>query len=254
MQIMRKIGLSIGLLVFIIGASNLYDIAFSLMFLGVIIFLISLEKVHKEGYRLFTISMIVSFGMEFVFQPISFFLYIFSLFVLWFFRDPERNTPLENNAVISPADGTICKIDQAPMPKETSLGNEACLRVCIFMNVVNVHVNRAPISGIIDDIIYIAGKFFVASLDKASEHNERNILVMQNKKNEKIVSVQIAGLVARRILSFVEKSTSLKAGERFGLIRFGSRVDVYMPLHYSTQLKEGDKVTAGESIIASSST
>tara|TARA_X000000950_G_scaffold100643_1_gene127227 strand:- start:239 stop:1003 length:765 start_codon:yes stop_codon:yes gene_type:complete len=249
----RKIGLSIGLLVFIIGASNLYDITFSLMFVGVILFLISLEKVHKEGYRLFTISMLISFGMEFVFQPISIFLYVFSLFVLWFFRDPKRTTPKDENIVISPADGTICKIDQAPMPKETNLGNESCLRVCIFMSVVNVHVNRAPISGIIENMIYIAGKFFVASLDKASEHNERNILVMQNKKNEKIVSVQIAGLVARRILSFVKKSTSLKAGERFGLIRFGSRVDVYMPLHYSTQLKEGDKVTAGESIIASSS-
>ena len=151
MQSVRKIGLIIGLLVFIVGASSLYDIAFPLMFAGVIIFLISLEKVHKEGYRLFIISMLISFGTEFIFQPLSIFLYIFSLFVLWFFRDPERNTPLDNNAVISPADGTICKIDQAPMPKETSLGNEACLRVCIFMNVVNVHVNRAPISGIIDD-------------------------------------------------------------------------------------------------------
>ena len=128
----RKIGLSIGLLVFIIGASNLYDITFSLMFVGVILFLISLEKVHKEGYRLFTISMLISFGMEFVFQPLSVFLYIFSLFVLWFFRDPERITPLDDDAVISPADGTICKIDQAPMPKETNLGNESCLRAVSY--------------------------------------------------------------------------------------------------------------------------
>ena len=118
------------------------------------------------------------------------------------------------------------------------------------MNVFNVHVNRAPVAGKIKEIIYVPGKFFNASLDKASEHNERNILIFENDKNEEIIAVQIAGLIARRILSFVNRLDTLKIGERFGLIRFGSRVDVYVPTSYQPKVKLGEKVIAGETIIA----
>jgi len=219
-------------------------------FVTVAVLFVSLQKIHNEGYRFYFIFLIVSFAFQFISLYLGLFGYLFTLFVLWFFRDPERNAPADINAIISPADGTICKIDKVKPPLESEIKSDSCLRICIFMSVFNVHVNRAPIKGIINKIIYIPGKFFVASLDKASEHNERNILVMENDKKESIVVVQIAGLIARRILSFVRESEKLILGQRFGLIRFGSRVDVYLPLKYETSLTKGDKVKAGESILA----
>tara|TARA_X000001036_G_C20688800_1_gene808643 strand:- start:1760 stop:2458 length:699 start_codon:yes stop_codon:yes gene_type:complete len=219
-------------------------------FISVAVLFVSLQKIHNEGYRFYFIFLIVSFAFQFISLYLGLFGYLFTLFVLWFFRDPERNAPADINAIISPADGTICKIDKVKPPLESEIKSDSCLRICIFMSVFNVHVNRAPIKGIINKIIYIPGKFFVASLDKASEHNERNILVMENDKKESIVVVQIAGLIARRILSFVRESEKLILGQRFGLIRFGSRVDVYLPLKYETSLTKGDKVKAGESILA----
>ncbi len=218
--------------------------------ISVAVLFVSLQKIHNEGYRFYFIFLIISFAFQFISLYLGLFGYLFTLFVLWFFRDPERNAPADINAIISPADGTICKIDKANPPLESEIKSDSCLRICIFMSVFNVHVNRAPIKGIINKIIYIPGKFFVASLDKASEHNERNILVMENDKKESIVVVQIAGLIARRILSFVRESEKLILGQRFGLIRFGSRVDVYLPLKYETSLTKGDKVKAGESILA----
>lgn len=218
--------------------------------ISVAVLFVSLQKIHNEGYRFYFIFLIVSFAFQFISLYLGLFGYLFTLFVLWFFRDPERNAPADINAIISPADGTICKIDKVKPPLESEIKSDSCLRICIFMSVFNVHVNRAPIKGIINKIIYIPGKFFVASLDKASEHNERNILVMENDKKESIVVVQIAGLIARRILSFVRESEKLILGQRFGLIRFGSRVDVYLPLKYETSLTKGDKVKAGESILA----
>lgn len=219
-------------------------------FISVAVLFVSLQKIHNEGYRFYFIFLIISFAFQFISLYLGLFGYLFTLFVLWFFRDPERNAPADINAIISPADGTICKIDKVKPPLESEIKSDSCLRICIFMSVFNVHVNRAPIKGIINKIIYIPGKFFVASLDKASEHNERNILVMENDKKESIVVVQIAGLIARRILSFVRESEKLILGQRFGLIRFGSRVDVYLPLKYETSLTKGDKVKAGESILA----
>ena len=158
--------------------------------------------------------------------------------------------PSSEAGIISPADGVICKIEKTFPPKEVK-SSEELLKISVFMNVFNVHVNRAPVAGNIKEIIYVPGKFINASLDKASEHNERNILVLENNKNEEIIVVQIAGLIARRILSFVNLFDSLKIGERFGLIRFGSRVDVYLPSNYDAKVELGQKVTAGESIIAS---
>jgi phosphatidylserine decarboxylase len=143
----------------------------------------------------------------------------------------------------------ICKIEKSRSPVEANIQSEF-LKISVFMNVFNVHVNRAPVAGKIKEIIYVPGKFFNASLDKASEHNERNILIFENDKNEEIIAVQIAGLIARRILSFVNRLDTLKIGERFGLIRFGSRVDVYVPTSYQPKVKLGEKVIAGETIIA----
>ena len=217
---------------------------------GVVIFWSSLEKVHPEGYRFVMVFILLSFVLIFFWLPIGILGFLLTIFVLWFFRDPERVVPSSEVGIISPADGVICKIEKSFPPKEVKSSAEL-LKISVFMNVFNVHINRAPVAGKIKDIIYVPGRFINASLDKASEYNERNILVLENNKNEEIIVVQIAGLIARRILSFVDLFDSLKVGERFGLIRFGSRVDVYLPSKYNPQVALGQKVIAGESIIAS---
>ena len=167
-------------------------------------------------------------------------------FVGHFFRDPERVQPDDAEAVISPADGKIIKAGRAIDP----VSGEEKQRISVFMNVLNVHVNRIPISGKIESIRYIPGRFFNASLDKASEHNERNVLELVGKGNQRFTMVQIAGLIARRIVCFAEKGDKFKRGERYGLIRFGSRVDLYIPESYEPVIYVGDKVYAGETILA----
>jgi phosphatidylserine decarboxylase len=174
-----------------------------------------------------------------------------TLFTLWFFRDPERNTPQDPNLIISSADGKVCLIDEACPPEEISMDAQKMKRICVFMNVFNVHVNRSPVPGAVENIVYKKGQFLNASLDKASDKNERSSLVINSDGGVKIIVVQIAGLIARRILGFISVDHNLDQGERFGLIRFGSRVDIYMPLDAITQCKVGDKVTAGESVLAS---
>ena len=174
-----------------------------------------------------------------------------TLFTLWFFRDPERSTPQDPNLIISSADGKVCLIDEACPPEEISMDAQKMKRICVFMNVFNVHVNRSPVPGAVEDIVYKKGQFLNASLDKASDKNERSSLVINSDEGVKIVVVQIAGLIARRILGFISVNHNLDQGERFGLIRFGSRVDIYMPLDAITQCKVGDKVTAGVSVLAS---
>ena len=179
---------------------------------------------------------------------IGFFL---TFFVLWFFRDPKRNTPQDENLIISSADGKVCLIDEAYPPEELPIESQKMKRICVFMNVFNVHVNRSPVHGNVDHIVYKEGKFLNASLDKASDKNERSSLVLNTQNGTKIIVVQIAGLIARRILSFISPNMLLNQGERFGLIRFGSRVDIYLPLDAVEKCKVGDKVVAGESILAS---
>jgi phosphatidylserine decarboxylase len=218
--------------------------------MGVVIFWLSLERVHPEGYKFFLIFILLSSLLVFFYLPLGILGFLITIFILWFFRDPDRMVPSSEVGIISPADGVICKIEKAFPPKEVK-SSEELLKISVFMNVFNVHINRAPVAGNIKDIIYVPGKFINASLDKASEDNERNILVLENNKNEEIIVVQIAGLIARRILSFVNLFDSLKIGERFGLIRFGSRVDVYLPSNYDAKVELGQKVTAGETIIAS---
>ena len=207
--------------------------------------------IHPEGWKFAFIFFVISLLTYLVYSPISIIGFLLTLFTLWFFRDPSRNTPVDSNLIISSADGKVCLIDEACPPTEVSMKQEKMKRVCVFMNVFNVHVNRSPVAGVIKDIVYKEGQFLNASLDKASEKNERSSLIINSEHGADIVVVQIAGLIARRILGFVSKNQNLNQGERFGLIRFGSRVDIYMPLDSTVQCSVGDKVVAGESVLAS---
>lgn len=207
--------------------------------------------IHPEGWKFAFIFFVISLLAYMAYVPISIIGFLLTLFTLWFFRDPSRNTTIDSNLIISSADGKVCLIDEACPPSEVSMKQEKMKRVCVFMNVFNVHVNRSPVAGVIKDIVYKEGQFLNASLDKASEKNERNSLIINSEHGADIVVVQIAGLIARRILGFVSKNQNLDQGERFGLIRFGSRVDIYMPLDSFIKCSVGDKVVAGESILAS---
>ena len=207
--------------------------------------------IHPEGWKFAIIFFVISILLSFISIAISIIGYLLTLFTLWFFRDPKRNTPLDTNLIISSADGKVCLIDEAYPPKEVSTNQEKMKRICVFMNVFNVHINRSPVSGTVKDIIYKEGQFLNASLDKASEKNERSSLVISSDNGVEIIVVQIAGLIARRILGFISNNHNLHQGERFGLIRFGSRVDIYMPLDAVTKCSIGDKVIAGESVLAS---
>ena len=210
-----------------------------------------LSIIHREGWKFSAISLLISILLTFTLPILSLFGFLITFFILWFFRDPDRNTQNENNKIISPADGKVCLIDSSIPPKELNYGNAEMLRVCIFMNVFNVHVNRSPVKGKIKKIEYKEGNFFNASLDKASEKNERNSIVISTENGIEVIVVQIAGLIARRILSFVNDGDQLKSGERFGLIRFGSRVDIYLPKTFKSEVKVGDKTVAGETILGS---
>ena len=209
-------------------------------------------KLHQEGYKFLVISVVLTL----ILWSISdFFGFIFTLITIWvyyFFRDPERIIIQDKNYLVSPADGTISSIAEVNGPIELGLESKKFTRVSIFMNIFNCHVNRAPSSGEIEDIFYKPGKFLNASLDKASEENERNYFrIKDNKTSDGIVIVQIAGLIARRIVTQVEKKQSITQGQRIGMIRFGSRVDVYYN-ERKTMVKVGQNVSAGESLIASS--
>ena len=206
--------------------------------------------IHPEGWKFAFIFLVLSLFISLIYLPIAYIGYLLTLFTLWFFRNPERKIPKNSNYIISSADGRVCLIDNAIPPEEVELGCNQMLRICVFMNVFNVHINRSPVEGKIDNIIYKRGSFLNASLDKASEKNERSSMIISNTNGVQIVVVQIAGLIARRILSFVSDNQYLTQGERYGLIRFGSRVDIYMPLNASINCKVGDKVTAGESVLA----
>lgn len=206
--------------------------------------------IHPEGFKFAAISLSLSIILTTVSQIISVIFFTLTFFILWFFRDPKRNKPQDSNLIISSADGKVCLIDEAYPPQETPLKEEKMKRICVFMNVFNVHVNRSPVQGEVQNIIYKKGQFLNASLDKASEKNERNSLVIKTENGTQVVVVQIAGLIARRILSFISPADRLFQGERFGLIRFGSRVDIYLPLDAIEKCKVGDKVVAGESILA----
>ena len=208
-------------------------------------------KIHKEGYKFLAISIIATFVVLFFSKFIGFILIIISVWVYYFFRDPERYPINDDSFLVSPADGLITDVSERSGPEELRLENTTFTRVSIFMNVFNCHVNRVPTACKIEEIYYKPGKFLNASLDKASEENERNYFkIKSNKNSEEIIIVQIAGLIARRIVCEAEQGQELKQGDRIGMIRFGSRVDLYFK-NKKVLAKLGQNVVAGESLIAS---
>ncbi len=208
-------------------------------------------KIHKEGYKFLAISILVTFVVLFFSKFFGLLLILITVWVYYFFRDPERFSINDDTFLVSPADGLITDISEKSGPEELRLENTTYTRISIFMNVFNCHVNRVPISGNVEEIYYKPGKFLNASLDKASEENERNYYkIKSSQNNEEIIIVQIAGLIARRIVCEVEQGQQLKQGDRIGMIRFGSRVDIYFK-NKNVLAKVGQNVTAGESLIAS---
>ena len=207
-------------------------------------------KIHKEGYKFLAISILVTFMVLFFSKFLGSILILITIWVYYFFRDPERYSINNDNYLVSPADGLITDISERSGPEELRLENTSFTRVSIFMNVFNCHVNRVPSSGKVEEIYYKPGKFLNASLDKASEENERNYYKIKLIDGEEIVIVQIAGLIARRIVCEVEQDQDLKQGERIGMIRFGSRVDIYFK-NKKLLAKLNQNVVAGESLIAS---
>jgi|TARA_B100001540_G_scaffold317532_1_gene351129 phosphatidylserine decarboxylase len=206
-------------------------------------------KIHREGYKFLAISLILSFVFWLISNFLAFIMILITIWVYYFFRDPERVSINDDKFLISPADGLITEIKEVQGPQELNLENKNFTRVSIFMNVFNCHVNRIPTSGKIEEIFYKPGKFLNASLDKASEENERNYYKIIDKNSKEIVIVQIAGLVARRIVCEVSKDQELKQGDRIGMIRFGSRVDLFFN-NKKILAKVGQNVVAGESLLA----
>jgi phosphatidylserine decarboxylase len=209
-----------------------------------------LVPIHREGYPFIIVGLILALMLGlWVWEPLGWLFAVLTLWICYFFRDPTRVTPLRDGLVVSPADGRVSMIVTAVPPPETGLPAEPMTRISVFMNVFDCHVNRAPVSGRIVEQVYTPGLFINAELDKASEDNERNAVVIE-AAGTRIGVVQIAGLIARRIVTFVREGDDLVAGQRIGLIRFGSRVDIYLPL--SAQLLAGldQMALAGETVIA----
>ena len=209
-------------------------------------------KIHKEGYKFLAISVIATFFILLISKTIGFIVILITIWVYYFFRDPERHSINDDKYLVSPADGLITNISEVSGPIELNLENKSYTKISIFMNVFNCHVNRTPCSGRVEDIFYKPGKFLNASLDKASEENERNYYKIKNiETDNEIIIVQIAGLIARRIVCEVKKEETLSQGQRIGMIRFGSRVDIYFN-NRKTLAKLGQNVIAGESLLAKS--
>jgi len=206
-------------------------------------------KVHDEGYKFLVIFGLATIVLNFIHGFLGLIGLILTIWCYYFFRDPERISINDDNYLVSPADGTIIQVQETQGPNELNLEGQKFTKVSIFMNVFDCHVNRIPCDGKISEILYKPGKFLNASLDKASEDNERNYYKVTNAQGEDIIVVQIAGLIARRIISESKKDQVLKQGNRIGMIRFGSRVDVYFE-NYTTLVKVNQKTIAGETLIA----
>lgn len=206
-------------------------------------------KIHKEGYRFLAIAIIITFILLLISKFLGFIGILLTIWVYYFFRDPDRVSIQNENFLVSPADGLISKISEVEGPVELNLENKKFTKVSIFMNVFNCHVNRSPVSAKVEEIFYKPGKFLNATLDKSSEENERNYYRLKTLDGEEVIIVQIAGLIARRIVCEVNESQEVQQGERIGMIRFGSRVDIYFN-NRKLLAREGQNVTAGESLIA----
>jgi phosphatidylserine decarboxylase len=209
-----------------------------------------IKPMHREGIKFILIFSVISLILFFIYIPLGWVGIGLTIWCYYFFRDPKRTIPVRDGLLVSPADGVISLIEKTMPPPELDIEKEELTRISVFMNVFNCHVNRSPIAGKIMEINYRPGKFFNASLDKASVDNERNSLVLQIPDGRQIVVVQIAGLVARRIVSFVKPKQTLRIGQRFGLIRFGSRVDIYLPTGVQPLVCIGQIMVSGETVIA----
>jgi len=208
-----------------------------------------LAPVHKEGYKFVLMFLAGSLVLGWIWDPLFWIGLLLTAWCAYFFRDPERVTPIDDDLVVSPADGRVSAVTTMAPPRELDLGEDEMTRISIFMNVLNCHINRAPIGGSVTQAVYKSGRFLNAELDKASEENERNGLVIKGPHGA-IGVVQIAGLVARRILCWKSPPDQVEAGERFGLIRFGSRLDVFVPLSATPRVCVGQTAIAGETVLA----
>lgn len=206
--------------------------------------------IHPDGWKFVGIFAFVTLILSIFSGFLGYVGVALTAWCVYFFRNPERVTPSQKGLIISPADGKVVGVKEVVPPKEFDMGTEPMLRISIFLNVFDVHINRVPVDGVIKKIIYHPGRFFNASLDKASEHNERQSLIITTEDGTDIACVQIAGLIARRIRCDIAEGESTKAGFRYGLIRFGSRADVYLPRHVAPLVIEGQRMVAGETVLA----
>ena len=206
-------------------------------------------KIHTEGYKFLVIAAFITIIFFIVNNFLGLIGLLLTIWVYYFFRDPERTIIRNDDYLVSPADGEVIKVEEVDGPKEVGLEDKKFKKISIFMNVFDCHVNRTPCSGTVEDILYKPGKFFNASLDKASEDNERNYYKIKDKHDNDIIVVQIAGLVARRIVCETDKNQELNQGDRIGMIRFGSRADVYYE-NYEPLVKVGQKAISGETLLA----
>ncbi len=209
-----------------------------------------IKPLHREGIKFVLIFSVTSVILFLIYFPLGWVGIGLTFWCYYFFRDPKRITPVRDGLLVSPADGVISLIKKIKPPPELGIESEDLTRISVFMNVFDCHVNRSPIAGEVVDINYRPGKFFNASLDKASVDNERNTLVIKIPDGRKIILVQIAGMVARRIVSFVKPNQKLRTGQRFGLIRFGSRVDIYLPKGVQPLVCIGQTMISGETVVA----
>lgn len=210
----------------------------------------SLAPVHRDGHKFVAIGLVVALLLFLIWSPLGWIAALVTAWIIYFFRDPDRVTPLRDGLVIAPADGKVSLIETVRPPAELGLGDEQRVRISIFLSVFDVHIQRAPVAGRIVRSLYVPGAFLNAELDKASEENERRAIAIETAAGVKIGVVQIAGLVARRIVTFASEGDSLGVGERFGLIRFGSRVDTYLPPGASPAVAVGQRAVGGETVLA----
>ena len=207
--------------------------------------------IHKEGYKFIFIFAIATAILALISNVLGLSGLVATLWCIFFFRDPERFVPLEDNAIISPADGVVTRVEYgAEAPEELGYGKTKFNKISIFLNVFNVHVNRVPLSGSVTKVIYRPGKFLSANAEEASVENERNSVVVKNSSGTEIIFVQVAGLVARRIVSDIKEGQEVVAGQRYGIIRFGSRADLYFPENVEIKSLLGQTMVGGETIIA----
>ncbi len=206
--------------------------------------------IHKDGYKFVAAFAVGALLLSWLSDQLGWIGVVATLWCAYFFRDPERFPPPGKGLVIAPADGRISAIEEVVSPKELDLDSEKRTRISIFLSVFDVHINRSPVAGKITKIVYVPGKFLNAELDKASEENERQCLTLETGNGTRVGCVQIAGLIARRIVTFVQQGATVEAGERFGLIRFGSRTDIYLPPGTKPAVSVGQTAIGGETVLA----